>query len=175
MWNRGNILNHRHSLRPCSLQRSNSQPPCLNLVLNANFSTSHTRIQCFFGGSPQQPAALRERGAFLEPLKPCLPADDHATEPPSGSVIVTIVLLNDLQEPRLFPQRVFLSFRASFSPSGQILSSLLNLILRLASYANGLWTFRCTRVCSGSLTPYRQTAPVPESSIRPKVYKTLYV
>src|SRR3954470_14118318 len=104
-----------------------------------------------------------------EPLNPAEPADSQQTTLPSGSVIVTIVLLKEVLMWAIPYGTFFLTRRRArplpFFGCGTSGTSLLRRRLLLAGDAHAPRALAGTRVGLRALPAGRQAAPVPQAAV----------
>ena len=116
------------------------------------------------------------KGVLLrEPLKPCAPAEPQAMTLPSGSVRVTMVLLNVAGCARARP-RSFLRSRRRVRDGLLLLGHDLLLARLLAAHADGLLRAPAgARVGAGALAAHRQAAAVAQAAVGADLGETLDV
>src|SRR5688572_19363106 len=103
---------------------------------------------------------------FLEPLKPALPEEPHATVFPRMSVIVIVVLLNVAS---MCATPSGSTTRFVFFPVAILLRHLL-----LAG-DGAAWSLLGARVCVRALPAHRQTPAMPDPTVRTDVHQSLDV
>src|SRR5918998_3808708 len=131
----------------------------------------------FMASRPQFSAAtVAANGVdFLEPLKPALPADPHASALPRMSVIVMSRLLNVAEmwaipsESTTFLERLG---PGALAGAGAVILLLRHFLLA-GNGAPGTLLGPCVGVCP--LSPNRKSAPVPDAAIAADIHQPLDV